>query len=126
MVDEQIVRPDLTHHVPVVDREILQPRVRRLDDDFRFVAGRAERAADADDLVADGVAVTERGENLVDARGHYCTTGPDGAAWRTDAAAGTVRLRRAKKPGSGSSGGAGVRDSCSNMSRYLRSMTGHA
>ena len=64
---------------------------------------RAERAADAEHLVADRVAVAERREDLMHARrGHHFTTGPAGAASTTSRAGGSVRARRAKKPGSGS------------------------
>ena len=53
------------------------------------------------------------------------TMAPAGSAFTTSAAGGQVRARRANQPGSGSMACvAGVRLSSSNISRYLRSMTG--
>ncbi len=130
----------------VVDGQMLEPRIGGLDEDLRLVAGGAQHALDAEHLVADGVAVAERREDLVDARREAARahadcerssaesrpgmTAPDGILARTSAAAGRSRRRRANQPGSGSIvrawPPASSRVSRSNMSRYFRSITGHA
>ena len=128
-MQQQVVGVARVHQLAVVAREILEPRVRRLDEDLRLVAGRAQHALDAEHLVADGVAVPERGEHLVDGRARHASTAPAGTPAATSAAGGSVRRRRAKNPGSGSIGARGVsrsRSSRSSMSRYFRSMTGQA
>ena len=129
-MNEEVVWTDevRVHHLLVVDRQIFQPRIGRLHDDLGFVAGGAQRAADAKHFVADGVAVAERGEDLMDARFHgYRNTGPFGAAFTASAAGGRLAARRANQPGSGSMAVfAGSFFSRSNISRYFRSMTGQA
>ena len=75
-------------HLAVVDGQVLEPRIGGLDEDLRLVAGAAEHALDAEHLVADGVAVAERREHLVDARrarhagAHADATGRATPAWR--------------------------------------------
>ena len=82
---------DLVDHVAVVDRQILEPRVGGLDDDLGLEAGGAQRALDAEHLVADGVAVAERREDLVDARRVITASpGPPAAASTTSRAGGSV------------------------------------
>ena len=44
----------------------LQPVVGRLDEDLRLVSLGAEDALNPEDFVSDGIAVSERGEDLVD------------------------------------------------------------
>ena len=125
-----IDRPD---HVPVVDCEVLEPRIGGLDEDVGLVPGAAQHALDAQHFVADGVAVAKRGEHLVDARtgAHERlpagTAAPDGMPANTSLAGGMSRRRRANHPGSGSMAVAGgpSRFSRSNMSRYFFSITGH-
>ncbi len=68
MVDQQIVVADLPHHVPVINGEIFEPRVCRFDDDLGLEAGGEKGPANAQHLVADGVAVSKRRQNLVHAR----------------------------------------------------------
>src|SRR5580765_2011985 len=129
MVEQQVVRTARVDQIAVVVGQILEPRVRRLHEDLRVVAGRAQHALDAQHLVADGVAVTERGEHLVDRTDAHGLTAPAGTRPSTSSAAGTVRALRAKKPGSGSTAGAAdapLADNWLNTSRYLRSITGHA
>ena len=129
-MNEEIVRADEVRvdHFLVIDRQIFQPRVRCFHDDLGLVAGGAKRAADAEHLVADGVAVAERGEDLMDARLHgYRSTGPFGAAFTASAAGGRLLARRANQPGSGSIAVlAGSFFKRSNISRYFRSITGQA
>ena len=60
----------------VVARQRLEPVVGRLDEDVRLVARAAQDALDAEHLVADGVAVAERREHLVDAADHPCARRP--------------------------------------------------
>ena len=54
--------------VAIVPRAILEAPVGRLDEDIRGVAGRAQHALDAQHFVADGVAVAQRGEDLMNRR----------------------------------------------------------
>ena len=86
----------------VIDREIFEARVGGLDEDLRLVAGGAQHALDAEHLVADGVAVAERGEDLMNRRRHGlgCAAGAadgrrdaDVAGWRLAAASRDVRER---------------------------------
>ena len=50
----------------IVARQRLEPVVGRLDENLRLVAGRAQHPLNPEHFVADGVAVTERREDLVD------------------------------------------------------------
>src|SRR5690606_2663701 len=128
VVDQQVVGMARVEQIAVVVRQILEPRVRGLDEDLGLVAGGAQHALDAQHLVPDGIAVAERGEHLVNGANRHRVTGPEGMRARTSAAGGSVRRLRAKNPGSGSRASAvrGSRASRSNVSRYLRSITGHA
>ncbi len=56
-------------HVAVVERQILESRIGGLDVDLATRSRPAEHALDAEHLVADGVAVPERREHLMHARG---------------------------------------------------------
>ena len=67
-MDQHVVRRDRADHLAVVDGQVLEPRIGGLDEDLGLVAGGAQHALDAEHLVADGVAVAERREHLVDAR----------------------------------------------------------
>ena len=126
VVDEQVVLADLVHHVAVVHRQVLEPRIGGFDDDLGLEAGGAQGAADAEDLVADRVAVAQRRENLVDARPVRAAPvmpapARAGTASTTRRAGGTrPRAAARTSPGSGSiAGAAGSRLSRSNMSRYF-------
>ena len=66
-MDEDVLGGEGADHVAIVDRHVLEAGVRGLDEDLGFVAGGAEHALDAEYLVADRVAVPERGEDLVNA-----------------------------------------------------------
>ena len=87
----------------VVARQRLEAVVGGLDEDLRLVSGRAQHALDAEHLVADGVAVAERREHLVD-RGSRASPGRSpSAAWRArPRPAGRSWRRRSNQPGSGS------------------------
>src|SRR6187401_842135 len=105
MVEQQVVRTARIDQIAVVVGQVLEPGVRRLDEGLRVVAGRAQDPLDAEHLVADGVAVAERGKHLVDGADAHGLTAPAGMRSSTSSAAGTVRALRAKKPGSGSIAG---------------------
>ena len=131
MMNEEIVGVDLVHHVAVVDGEILEARVGGLDDDLGSKPGTAKHALNAEHLVADGVTVAERGEDLMDAGRRESRaavtehrTAPRGRhdlLGRTFGSGAGGRTSRAAAP----CGGAGSRFSRSNISRYFRSITGH-
>ena len=93
------------HQIAVVVGQVLETRVRRLDEDLRVVAGRPQHALDAKHLVADGIAVAQRGQDLMDRAQAHGRTAPAGMAASTSSAGGSVRRRRARNPGSGSSAG---------------------
>ncbi len=76
MVDQQVVGMAGVGQVAVVDGEVLQPRVSRLDEDLGLVARAAQHALDAEHFVADRVAVAERREHLVHLR-HQASCLPD-------------------------------------------------
>ena len=69
MVEQEVPGIAEVHQLTVVARQRLEARIGRLDEDLRFVAGRAQHTLDAEHLVADRVAVPERREHLVNA--HY-------------------------------------------------------
>ena len=75
-MNQQVVRADVGDRVAIIDRQIFEPRIGGLDDDLGLVAGGAERLGDAEDLVADGVAIAQRRKNLMDAR--LALSGADG------------------------------------------------
>ena len=112
--------------------EILEPLVRGLDEDVRLVAGAAQHALDAEHLVADRIAVSERGQHLMDGAARLMTAehGSVGMRARRDVGGGrqfAPAPAAREEPGSGSIGcAAAVARQRSNMSRYLRSITGHA
>src|SRR5258708_7593129 len=144
MMDEDVVRPDRADHLAIVGRQVLEPAIRRFDEDLRVVPGAVQRALDTEDFVPDGVAVAERREDLVDASAHadcLATFGPGstqlppaggreaprGIRSITSTAGGRSRVRRASHPGSGSRDVRPRREvtelssrfSRANMSRYL-------
>src|SRR3954470_5607176 len=119
MMDEDVFRTDRADHVAVIGREVLEPGIRRFDEDLGRTAGGAQRPLDPHDLVADGISVPERGEDLVDAAAAHAdleypprdgasagastaTAGPAGGRARLSCAGGRFRRRRANQPGSGS------------------------
>src|SRR2546425_10451011 len=114
-----------------------KPVIGRLDEDFRFVASRAQDALDAEHLVTDRVAVPEGRQDLMNpgherkpaAAGSFVrfTAAPLGSFAITSSPGGRLRRRRANHGGSGSSvDRAGSLLSCSKTSKYFRSMTGHS
>lgn len=52
--------------VTIVARHRLEPAVCRLNEDLRLVPGSLEDPLYPQDLVSDGIAVAQRGENLMD------------------------------------------------------------
>ena len=66
VMDEKIVGSDRVFQLAIVARQRLELRVRGLDEDVGRMAGRQQRALDAQHLVADRVAVAQRREDLVD------------------------------------------------------------
>ena len=66
MMEQQVVGMAGVDELAVVARQRLEPAVGGLDEDVRLVAGAAQHALDAEDFVADGVAVAERREHLMD------------------------------------------------------------
>ena len=127
VVQQQVVAAAEVDQLAVVARLRLEPVIRRLDENLRLVAGGAEHALDAEHLVADGVAIAQRGEHLVDPDHPCLPAGPFGSLAMTSSAAGRSWRRRSNQPGSGSVVAAGV--SCfsrANISRYFRSITGQS
>ena len=118
-MDEDVLRRDRADHLAVVDRAVLEPVVGCFDEDLGFVSGASQHSLHAEDLVADRVAVAQRGEHLMDARAAAhavlsCRasdsgiTAPDGR--RADDVGRRPeyrRRRRANHPGNGSSAGRG-------------------
>ena len=66
VVDEDGLGRRLVDQVAIVAGQVLEPRVGGLDEDVRAVAGGAQHLLDAEHLVADGVAVAERRQHLMD------------------------------------------------------------
>src|SRR5688500_18879645 len=128
MMNEDIVLLHVSHGVAIIDRQILEPAIGGLDDDVGVMAGASEHALDAENFMADRIAIPEGGQHLVDAHQTLdpARTGPAGKAATRSAAGGRMRLRRPNQPGSGSIRRTGSFASRSNMSMYFRSMTGHA
>ena len=127
MVQQQVVGMAEVHQLAVVARLRLEPVIGRLDEDLRLVSGAAQHALNPQHFVADGVAVPQRREHLVDPDHPRLPAGPFGSFARTSWAAGRSCRRRSNQPGSGSAAGAGASFfSRSNISRYLRSMTGQS
>ena len=129
-MEQQIARTAGVEEIAIVVGQILEPGIGGLDEDFRIVARRAEDALNAQHLVADGIAIAEGRQDLVHRPPErHRRTAPAGTLSRTSVAAGSVRARLAKKPGSGVITGCsafGSRPRRSNVSRYVRSMTGQA
>ena len=112
----------------IVARQRLEPVIGGLDEDLRLVAGGAQHALDAEHLVADGVAVAERREHLVDPDHPRLPAGPVGSlrehflARPADPGGGDRTSRAADR----SAGRRRLVVSRSNMSRYFRSITGQS
>ena len=117
----------------IVARQRLEPVVGGLDEDLRLVAGGAQDALDAEHLVADRVAVPERGEHLVnpDHAASLPRQGPSpaiGSLARTSCGGRQILAAAIEPAGQRiDARGAGVSFfSRSNMSRYFRSITGQS
>src|ERR1041384_7115785 len=107
-MNQHVVFIEIDERIAIVDRQMLQPWIRGLDDDAGFESGSCQHALDAEHFVADGVAISERRQDLMNAP-HQRTTGPTGNVASTSSAAGILRRRRARNPGKGSSVGSGSR-----------------
>jgi hypothetical protein len=70
MVNQDVVGVADIPQLAVVTRQVLDARLCRLDEDIRLVAGAAEDALNAEDFVANRVAIAERGQHLMDRDGH--------------------------------------------------------
>jgi hypothetical protein len=66
---------------------MLDARLRRLNENLRLVARRAQHALDPKDFVADGIAIAKRGKHLMDGRRHLTRAASARAAARPAAAA---------------------------------------
>ena len=99
VMEQQVVGTARVQQIAIVVGQILEPRVGRLDEDLRIVAGRAQDALDAEHLVPDGVAVAERRQHLVDGTKAHRRTAPGGTPASTSAAAGRLRARLREEAG---------------------------
>ena len=88
MVQQQVVAMAEVHQLAIVARLGFEPVIRRLDEDLRLVTRAAQHPLDAEHLVADGVAVAQRGEHLVNPDHPRLPAGPFGSFARTSCAAG--------------------------------------
>src|SRR5688572_29830417 len=66
-MQQQVVAVAGVDELAIITGQRLEPLVSRLDEDIRFVSGAAKDALDAQDFMADRIAVSERGQHLVDA-----------------------------------------------------------
>src|SRR5260221_7708555 len=124
MVKQQVVSIAVVHELAIIARSRFEARVGGFDKDLGLVAGGAQDTLDAEHFVADRIAVSERGEHLVDtdhARFRSWSEAPGNRSSTSSAGARSSR-RRSLLPGSGSiMCRAGVALSCASMSRYFRS-----
>jgi hypothetical protein len=88
MMQQQVVAMAEVDELAIVARQRLEPVVGGLDEDFRFVPRGAQHALDAEHFVADGVAVAECRQHLVDRHQPRLPAGPFGSFARTSSAAG--------------------------------------
>ena len=77
----------------------LEPVIRGFDENFRLVTGGAQHALDAEHFVADGVAVAERGQDLMDLDHPRLPAGPVGSLASTSSAAGEILAAAIEPPG---------------------------
>ncbi len=96
MVKEQIVGMARSHQIAIVPGQVFETRIRGLHEDVGLVAGRPQGTLDPQHLMADGVAVAERGQHLMDRRLRHDRLGPDGMRLSTFRAAGSSERRRPK------------------------------
>src|SRR4029078_1918035 len=102
MMEQQVVAMAEVDQLPVVARLRFESMIRGLDEDFRFVPGGPQHPLNAEDFVADGVAVSQRRKDLVKSDDPFTrTAGPVGSFARTSCAAGRSCLRRSSQPGVG-------------------------
>src|SRR5256712_712655 len=146
MMQEQVVAIADVDELAIVARQRFQPIVSGLDEDLGLVPGRSQDSLNPEHLVTDRISVSQRREDLVDldqarlrpcpepvegalgaASAAFGVAGPVGSCASTSSAAGRSCRRRSNQPGSGSRTFVGASFfSRSNMSRYLRSMTGQS
>ena len=133
-MDEHVVGADPAHHVAVVGGQVLEAAIGSLDENLGLVAGAVQHALDAEHFVADGVAVAQRREYLVDVTFHaefLAHDRADGILARISSAGGRFASSAARKTLAGARTSHRRRgpepvSNCSNMSRYFFSITGHA
>src|SRR5690349_14535996 len=65
MMQQQVVWIGCIHKLPVIPSQGLQAGIGRLDEDVRLVACASKYTLYPQHFVADGIAIAERGENLV-------------------------------------------------------------
>ena len=102
MMDQDVRRVALLDQVAVVAGLIFEAGIGGLNENVGLESRAAKHALDAEDFVADGVAVAEGGEHLMDFLFAQFSTGPNGSSARTSLAGRRVLRRFANQPGSGS------------------------
>ena len=75
MMDQNVGRVAGLKQIAIVLRHVLEAVVGRLDEDLGLKPGASEDALDTQHFVTDGVAIAERGENLMNLRLQF-NTGP--------------------------------------------------
>ena len=68
MVKQQVVAAAEIDQLPIIAGLRLEPVVGGLDEDLGFIPGIVQHALDAQHLVADGIAIAERCQHLMDLR----------------------------------------------------------
>ena len=132
VMDQDVRRIARLDQVAVVARLIFEPGIGRLHEDVGLEPGSAKNALDAEHFVADGVAIAEGCEHLMDLLVCQFSTGPKGSSARTSLAGRRSLRRFANQPGSGSmplpesAAAHPLPSDCASMSRYFCSITGHA
>src|SRR4029453_16235964 len=99
--EKQVFGVARVQEITIVVGQVLEPRLGRLHEDLRIVAGGAQHALNPENLVSDGVAVAERRQDLVDGPEAHRRTAPVGTPASTSMAAASVRARLATMPGIG-------------------------
>src|SRR4029453_19363922 len=131
MMDQDVRHVALLDQVAIVAGLIFEARICGLNEDVRFETGRTQHALNAQHFVADGIAIAEGGQHLVNLLLLQISTGPNGRSARTSFADRRSLRRLANQPGSGSmplpwNPRASSSFTCARMSRYFCSITGHA
>ena len=133
MMNQDVRRVALLDQVAIVPRQVFEARIGRLDEDVGLEAGAAQHALDAEHFVADGVAIAERGEHLMDLlllsiQHRSRTEARPARRWQAGgpcAASRAIPVRAPSRP-AGCAACASSSFNCASTSRYFCSMTGHA